>query len=289
MAQRDMTSYHLVSPDYFRTLEIPIVRGRAFTDGDTTDGQPVCIVSETFVERHFKGRDPIGARILLAPLAFGGAQERAWEIVGVARQVKTAANEPQPFRQVYVPLAQNAWWTASLIVRPEGVPAETLAGGVRTAITRVDKDRAVSRLRTIDTIEADATSRPRFRAVLVGTFAALALVLAMVGVFGVLAYAVEQRTREFGVRVALGASRSDVLRLVMLSAARVTGLGGLIGLAAAAVFSRSIATLLFGVEPLDPITFISAGVLLAAAAAIATAAPALRASRVDPVVAFRAE
>ena len=145
------------------------------------------------------------------------------------------------------------------------------------------------RLRTLTTIRTEATARPRFRAALVGAFALLALTLALVGVFGVLAYSVQQRTREFGVRIALGASAASVLRLVMSSAGSVIGAGVAIGLVLSAVLSRSITTFLFGVRPLDPMTFLLVPVVLIATAAIAVAVPAWRAARVDPVVAFRNE
>jgi putative ABC transport system permease protein len=159
---------------------------------------------------------------------------------------------------------------------------------VRAAIARIEPDRPLA-FRTLTTIHTQATSRPRFRAVLVGAFALLALTLALVGVFGVLAYAVQQRTREFGVRIALGASAGSVLRLVMSSAGAVIGSGVAIGLAAAALLSRTISTFLFGVQPIDPLTFVLVPLVLAATAAIAVAAPAWRAARVDPVVAFRTE
>jgi putative ABC transport system permease protein len=160
---------------------------------------------------------------------------------------------------------------------------------VRAAIARVDEQRPVTRVRTIETIASSATARPRFRAVLVGTFAALALVLAMVGVFGVLAYSVQQRVREFGVRIAVGASFADVLRLVFGSAARLTAIGLAIGLLAAGVLSRWLTTLVYPVAPLDPMTFSVVPLVLIVTAAMAAAAPAWRAAHVDPVVTFRSE
>ena len=145
----------------------------------------------------------------------------------------------------------------------------------------------MTRVRTIDVVAAEATSRPRFRAVLVGTFAAVALALAMVGVFGVLAYSVQQRVREFGVRIAMGAASSDVMRLVLGNAARLTLIGLAVGLIAAAALTRYLSTLLYQVKPLDPVTFVAVPIVLIVTAAIAVAAPAWRAARVDPVVAFR--
>jgi putative ABC transport system permease protein len=293
-AARDTAAYQMVSPSYFETLEIPIVKGRAFADTDTSDGVQVCIVSEAFVRRYLGGREPIGMRLVVPRISFAGAPSPAStppvrEIVGVARQVKVSPIETAPVPQLYVPIAQNAWYMATIIVRPSSGPADALLPSVRAAIARVDKEQAVARVRTIDVVAAEATARPRFRAVLVGTFAALALILAMVGVFGVLAYSVQQRMREFGVRIAMGARALDVVRLVFGSAARMTAIGLATGLIAAGVLSRWVATLVYPIAPLDPVTFAAVPLVLVVTAAIAVAAPALRAMRVDPVVAFRSE
>jgi putative ABC transport system permease protein len=286
-ANRRAAAYQIISPTYFQTLDIPVVQGRNFSATDTSDGIPVCIVSEAFVRRFIGGRDPLRIRLSIPNIGRPGSIVR--QIVGVARQVKTFPGEREPVPQLYVPLAQDGWFVASISVRPESGPAEALTPAVRAAVASVDKDRPVARVRTIDTVAFEANARPRFRAVLVGTFATLALVLAMVGVFGVLAYSVQQRMREFGVRVAMGARVRDVLRLVLVSAARLTVIGIAIGLATAAALSRFLATLVFPVAPLDPMTFAVVPLMLMATAALAVAAPAWRAARVDPVVAFRAE
>jgi putative ABC transport system permease protein len=292
---RDSAVYHMVSPSYFETLDIPIVKGRAFADTDSSDGVQVCIVSEAFVRRYLGGRNPIGMRLVVPRILFAGDPANAGEpppvreIVGVARQVKVAPTEPQPVPQLYVPIAQNSFYTATIIVRPSSGSASALLPSVRAAIARVDKEQAVARVRTIDVVASEATARPRFRAVLVGTLAALALMLAMVGVFGVLAYSVQTRLREFGVRMALGAGASDVLRLVFGSAARMTVIGLAIGLTLAAVLSRWLATLVYPVAPLDPVTFSVVPIVLIVTAAMAVAVPSIRAMRVDPVVAFRSE
>jgi putative ABC transport system permease protein len=293
-ATRDSAVYQMVSPSYFETLDIPIVKGRAFADTDTSDGVQVCIVSEAFARRYLGGRDPIGMRLVVPRILFAGNPTPVntppvREIVGVARQVKVIPHEPDPVPQLYVPVAQNSWYMATIIVRPSSGPAAALLPAVRAAIARVDKEQAISRVRTIDVVASEATARPRFRAVLVGTFAALALILAMVGVFGVLAYSVQTRMREFGVRIALGAGSRDVVRLVFGSAARPTAIGLAIGLIAAAVLSRWITALVYPIAPLDPVTFAAVPVVLAVTAAIAVAAPAIRAMRADPVEAFRAE
>jgi putative ABC transport system permease protein len=288
-ANRTAAAYQIISPTYFQTLDIPIVRGRDFADTDTNSGVQVAIVSEAFVRRYIGNRDPIGMRLAVPGIALSASGPVTREIVGIARQVRTFPGEREPVPQIYVPLAQNTWFMASISVRPASGSAEALAPAVRAAIASVDKDRPVSRVRTIDTVAFQANARPRFRAVLVGTFATLALVLAMVGVFGVLAYSVQQRMREFGVRVAMGARVRDVLRLVLSGAARLTIIGTVIGLAAAAALSRFLATLVFPVAPLDPVTFAVVPLVLMATATIAVAVPAWRAARVDPVVAFRTE
>jgi putative ABC transport system permease protein len=288
-ATRDTASYQMVSPTYFETLEIPIVKGRAFTDADSGDGVQVCIVSEAFVRRFLGGRDPLGMTLAVSAMSFASEPPRIRRIVGVARQVKTLPHETEAVPQLYVPIAQNPWYIASISVRPSTGPAEALLPGVRAAIARVDKERAVTQVGTMEVVASEATARPRFRAVLVGTFAALALCLAMVGVFGVLACSVQQRVREFGVRIAMGAGTADIVRLVVGNAARLSAIGLVIGLGSAAVLGRSLTTLLYPITPLDPVTFLFVPLVLGVTAGLAVAAPALRAMRIDPVVAFRAE
>ena len=287
-ADRDGSSYHIVSPPYLRLLGVSVLEGRAFTEGDSTNAPQVCIVDEAFVRRYLKGRTPLGTRLLVSAMATPPRTDLR-EIVGVVKHIKERPDEVDAQPQLYVPIAQNTWWVASLVVQPESGPAAALTPGLRAAMARVDRDRPLTRLRTLTAIRTEATARHRFRAMLVGAFALLALLLAVVGVFGVLAYSVQQRTREFGVRIALGASAAHVLRLVASSAGGVIGSGVVIGLVLAGILSRSIATFLFGVQPIDPMTFLLVPVVLIATAAIAVAAPAWRAARVDPVVAFRTE
>ena len=285
---RDNAGYFIVSPSYFRLLGLPLVAGRMLADTDTAGAPQVCLVDEEFVRRHLGGRDPLGTRIGI------NAMEQpprvvTREIVGVVRHVKGRPDESEAQPQVYVPLAQNTWWDATLMVQPVAGKAEALASAVRAALATVDRDRPARLVRTLSAIGDEATARPRFRTVLICTFALLALVLAMVGVFGVLAYSVQQRTREFGLRIALGATTRSVLGLVVRSATPVIAVGTLIGLVSAAALTRTIASFLFGVRPLDPLTFAAVPVVLAVTAAVAMASPALRAARVDPVEAFRSE
>jgi putative ABC transport system permease protein len=285
--RRPTADFQIVSGSYFDTIDLPLVIGRGFTEYDTRQSVQVCIVNEAFVQRHLQGRSPIGARVAIrqAPTATPVIKE----IVGVARQVKARADETDDLMQIYVPYTQAGVDDIYLIVRPRSGRADALASAVRGAIARVDRQQLVSvrDVMTLDDVAREGTARHRFRAVMVVTFAGLALLLAMVGVFGILAYSVQQRVRELGVRIALGASLIDVLGLVVGGAARLIAAGAIVGLSAAALLSRLLSSVLFGVQPLDPVTFAAVTVVLALTAAVATAAPAWRASRIDPAVALR--
>ena len=288
-SERPLVEYQIVSPLFLSTLEVPVVRGRGITEQDTTASPAVALVSDAFVRRYLQGRDPLGLRIAVRPISIGGSEPVVREIVGVVQQVKQRADETEASAIVYVPRAQNAWNWAVLLVTAADGPAARLAADVRAAIRRVAPNVPLPPARTLAEVERGATERPRFRTTMVVTFAGLALTLAMIGVFGVLGYSVQQRRREFGIRMALGATSGTVLRMVLAHAGRVIGAGALIGLLLAAVLAQSISTFLFGVQPLDPVTFGSVALVLTVTAALATAIPALRASRTDPVVAFRSE
>jgi putative ABC transport system permease protein len=287
--QRPTADYQIVSSNYFATLDLPIVTGRAFDSRDVPQGAQVCIVNEAFARAHLQGRSPIGARVAIRRGATPQSPVVVREIVGVARQVKAQPNETEDFIQLYVPLAQDTPGDIFMLVRPASGPAEAVAPSVRQALARVDKEQLVSvrDVLTLEDVAGQSTTRHRFRAILVVGFAALALVLAMVGLFGILAYSVQQRVRDFGVRRALGATSRDVLWLVVSSASRVIAAGALIGLAGAAFLGRLIETILFGVKPLDPLTFASVIVVLALTAAASILGPAWRATRIDPAVALR--
>jgi putative ABC transport system permease protein len=287
-AQRPRTEAQAVSASYFSTLDLPIVAGRAFDRSDTRGSPPVCIVNEAFA-RSLGGRPVVGLRVAVRPASAPQTKPSECEIVGVARQVKRRPDELKEFVQLYVPLAQDLSDDVYLVIRPKSGRAEALTPAVRAAISRIDKERLVSvrEIRTLEDIERTVTGRHRFRAVLVVAFAALSIIVAMVGVFGILAYSVQQHVRDFGVRRALGATTNDVLRLVIGSAARVLATGAVIGLALASAFGRLIETMLFGVRPLDPPTFVFVMVALAVTAALAVAGPAWRAVRIDPATALR--
>ena len=284
-AQRPTTNYQVVSPAYFSTVDLPIVAGRAFDSRDTRDSPRVCIVNEAFV-RTLGGRSPIGMKVSFRVAGSPQDKPDVGEIVGVAKQVKGRPDEPKDFVQIYVPMAHDLVDDTLLMVRPKAGDAEALVPAVRAAISRIDKDQLVS-VRDVVTLEDIAwasTGRHRFRAVLVTAFATLAVVLAMVGVFGILAYSVQQRVRDFGVRRALGATTGDVLRLVVSGALRIVCAGAVIGLILAAVLGRLIGSVLFGVAPLDFVTFGVVTLLVAMTAGVSIAGPAWRATRIDPAV-----
>jgi putative ABC transport system permease protein len=288
-AHRPMAKFQIVSPRYFKAIDLPIVSGRNFNDLDRRDGVQVCIVSEAFVRRYLAGRPAAGVQVLLRNSANGQARGAAREIVGVARQVKDRPDEKEEVADVYLPMAQNAVDDIYMVVRPAAGRAEALTAAVRAAIGRVDTDNLVGvrRIMTLDDIARASTERHRFRAALIVTFAALALALAMVGVFGIMAYSVERRVRDLAVRRAVGATTRDVLALVLGSAAKVVGAGAVIGLVLSAALGRLLVTLLFGVQPLDPRTFAAVTIVVAVTAALSTAAPAWRATRIDPASALR--
>jgi hypothetical protein len=213
------------------------------------------------------------------------------EIVGVARQVKRQPDEVEDVVQIYAPFAQDPIGDVYLVVRPASGSAALLATSVRATIGRLDKEQLVSvrGVRTLEDVAWEATARYRFRAVLAMGFAALALLLAMVGLFGVLAYAVQQRVRDFGVRRVLGATARDVMWVVVARAVRVIVMGAAIGLILSAALGQTMATLLFGVRPLDLWTFVLVTMIVALTSAVSTIGPAWRATRIDPVTALRGE
>ena len=283
---RPTAEYTTADPGYFRTVDLPIVSGRGFNERDTLRSVPVCLINEAFVRRHFEGRNPIGARLSLTAPPNGPTQVR--EIVGVARQTSGQPDAPE-LLQVYVPLAQFPTGDVYMVVQPSAGKAETLTPLVRRVVARFGPDLPVRRDRTLETLSIESTAGYRFRAKMVGTFAALALVLAMVGVFGVLAYTVQQRQREIGVRMALGATSAGVIWLVFREAGRMIAAGAVVGMVLAGFSGRLVTTFLFGVDPLDPLTFASVPLVILFTAIVAAAAPAWRASRINPADAFRCD
>jgi putative ABC transport system permease protein len=272
-------------PGYFTTLDLPIMNGRGFNDHDTLRSVPVCLVNEAFARRHFDGRNPIGARLVLNPPFNRPSQVR--EIVGVVRQTSGEPDAPEELLQVYAPLAQFPTGDVYMVVQPAAGSAAALTPLVRRVVSRLDPDVPVRRDRTLEVLSIQSTAGYRFRAKMVGIFAALALLLAMVGVFGVLAYTVQQRQREIGVRMALGATGGRVMWLVFRDAGSMIAIGAIAGVVVAGLSGQLLAAFLIGVDPFDPLTFISVIVVILITAVVAATGPAWRASRTNPSVAFR--
>jgi putative ABC transport system permease protein len=280
--------YQIVGPRYFATLGIPLVAGRAFGEADTATAPPVCIVSEAFVRRYARRRDPLRLRVRVNAMSMAGPTPVVRQVVGVAHQIREMPADDSDPVQIYVPLAQNPWYWATLSVQTAVEPAGAI-DGIKAAIARIDKAEAVTNVRTLGEVQAEATARPRFRARLVSLFALTALALAAVGIGGVLAFTVSQRSRELGIRMALGARATDIQRLVLADGLRMTAIGVAAGLASAAGLGRLLTPLLYRVTPLDPVTFVAAPLILAVTALTAAALPALRASRIDAAGAIREE
>jgi putative ABC transport system permease protein len=286
-ANRPAVDYMIVSPGYLDALGVRVLEGRGIEERDTASSTPVALVSSDFVTKHLAGRNPIGVHVTVPMIALTRVAPVTRQIVGVVAPIRSFADGIDT-EQVYVPITQNAWANSTIVIRPDaGVAAAALAPAVQAAIARIDPEQPVTRVRTLADVEWRAIARPRFRATLVTTFAGLALVLAMVGVFGVLAYSVQQRWREFGVRIALGASVGHVLGIVGRAAAGMVGVGIVVGLIGAMGLARLVSSFLFGVQPWDVVTFATVAAVLAVTGAVAALAPALRATRVDPVIAFR--
>ena len=281
--------YQIVGARYFETMGIPLQSGRPFAETDDGAAPQVAIINQELARRYFNDRNPLGAHIVVQAMDNAGPKPVEREIVGVVGQIKVEGlGERENALEIYVPINQNPWYWASIVARAKGRP-EVLAGAVKAAIARVDRELAVTDVRTMDEIASSSVARPRFRARLLGGFALLALLLSAVGVFGVLAFSVSRRRREFGIRMALGAQMSDVLGLVLARGVGIAAGGIALGMAGSAALASSASALLFGVEPLDAASFAFAAALLGAVALAAAAVPAWRATRVDPAVTLREE
>jgi predicted permease len=286
-ANLPLAHLQLVGPRYFETMGISILEGRAFAETDAGRSTPVCIVNQEFARRYLPGRDPLAAAVNVTPLTMRASPPVSRQIVGVIGQVKLRPGEVEPAVEIYIPFEQNPWFTAKFVVRAAADNPMSLAQAIKAAIVRKDKDLTVTRVRTMEDVASEATAPPRFRAQLVGAFAALAIVLAGVGLVSVLSYSARQRAREFGIRMALGARRTDVVRLVLAQGLTLAGVGLMAGSASAIVLLRFVTTLLFGVEPFDPITFTGAAAVVALLTIVACAAPAVLAIRADPALTLR--
>ncbi len=280
-ADRPTAAGFAVSPDYFATMGIPLVRGRVFTARDDEDGPSVAIINETMARRFWPDDDAIGKRLT----SYRGVSR---EIVGIVGDVKHRDLTESAGPQLYTPFPQTPWPFLAVAARTTADPS-SLAGSLRSAIAAVDPDLAAGDVRTIDQYLAQAVATPRFNAMLIAGFAALALFLAGCGLYGVMSYAVAQRSREIGIRMALGAQSADVRGMVVTQALRMGVTGVAIGLVGAFAAARLLGGLLFGVSPSDPVTFAVVSGMLLGVVLVAAYLPARRATRVDPMVALRTE
>ena len=273
-----------VSPGYFETLGIPLMRGRGLTPADRNGAPLVALVNEAFVQRFFPRTDPLGHRI------HHGADTPWMTVVGVVNDIRRKGKEAQITAQVYLPAAQTGYPVslADFAVRSAGDPRQ-LVKAVQAQVLALDKDQPVTNVRTLEEIVSASAAQRRFQTVLLATFAAVALGLAVIGIFGVLSYLVSQRTGELGIRLALGARPRAILALVLRQAGALIGAGVALGLAAAFALTRYLESLLFGVRPTDWLSYGAAVALLAAVSLLAALLPARRGSRLDPMVALREE
>ncbi len=273
--RRRTTRLRYITPGYFAALGIPLRKGRLFTDGDKAQAASVVLVNEAFVSQHLPNEDPISVIL-----------DRG-NIVGVVGNVRQSLGLP-PDPEIYYSLEQTSYTGATLVVRGN-IPPESFIAAVRFAIRDVNANQAVYNVKTMKTVLAESLADLNLHLWLIALFAGLALALSMVGIYGVMSYTVSSRRREFGIRMALGAGRSDVLRLVVGQGFRMTLVGVGIGVLGALASTRFLSFLLFGVKPTDPLTFVAVSLILTAVALLASYIPARRATKVDPMVALRYE
>jgi putative ABC transport system permease protein len=278
------TNYYAVTPNYFRAMGIRLVRGRTFTPQDDAKAPRVAIINETMARQHFPNEDPIGKRINITT-----SGPDTWrEIIGIVGDIKQYGVDKATSAQSYEPFAQVPFSSLNVVVRTNGSPA-ALLGALRPTVYAVDKDQPVGAIRPLEEIVADSIARQRFAMTLLTVFSLVALVIAAVGIYGVMAYSVVQRTGEFGIRMALGAQQRDVLRLVLTQGGKLIGLGLIIGLAATLAASRAMGSMLFNTSAQDPLTLCTITLLLGAVALVACLLPANRATKVNPIEALRTE
>jgi predicted permease len=281
--QRLDVVYRAVGAGYFNTMGIKIVQGRDFNEQDKSDSVQAVVISEKTARHYWPGESAIGKRLKPGLTT----SEGPWrEVIGIVKDTRQNDFVAPPKMQMYFVHSQINYSAPNALVVRTSIDPLSLATSVRNAVWSIDKDQPVSNIRSMDEIVSAAVARQRFSTLLLGVFAGLALVLAAVGIYGVMSYSVAQRTREIGIRMALGAQRSDVLKLTITNSLKLVGTGLIIGLAAAFALTRVMASLLFGVSATDPITFATISLILMSVALLASYIPALRATKVDPMVAL---
>jgi putative ABC transport system permease protein len=288
LAQQPSMEMRPVSPDYFRTMGIPVLRGRGLQATDTASSSQVVVLSESAARRYFPNESPLGQWITLGWRRPEGMPKPGGEIVGVVADVKSFGLAKDAVPEIYLPYAQLPVSAMDVLIRTS-VPPMSLAKAVEAVVHEIDPDMPVARLRTFDDVVARSISQPRFYMLLLGIFASTALVLAALGIFGVMSYAVSQRSREIGIRMALGARPASVMGMILKSATGLILFGIVLGIAGAVALSRTLGGLLFNLSPTDPGTLAGVAFFLAAIALAASYWPARQATRVDPLATLRSE
>jgi putative ABC transport system permease protein len=277
-------NYRTASVDYFRALDVPVVAGRTFTEQDTATSLVSVLVNRTLVERFFSDRDPLGQRIRIGP-----NPKSAWRtIVGVVGDMHQAGPETPPRPELYLPITQDTFADLSLAVRTDGDPL-ALAATLRDVVHSIDPQLSILQMTTMEQLLSEHVASRRLLMILLSVFAVVALLLALIGIYGVLGNAVAQRTNEIGVRMALGAQRREITAMILRDGARLGLIGLALGIAIALGLTRLLQSALFGITATDPVTYAAVVTLMMAVGLIACYLPARRAARVDPLTAIRAE
>lgn len=291
-AAREGCFFKMVSPSYFRSLGISVVKGRGLTERDVKGAVPVMVINESMAKKYFPGEEPIGKRIMIEEILYGKTglgPDVPWEIVGVIADERVdRLDDRNPSRGVYVTISQSPQTGMSLVVRG-AMDVSALQQGIRKAVLSVNKDQALPDMKTLTQIKSESLGDNRLRSTLLGLFAVVALLLAAIGIYGVVSHGVEQRTREIGIRAALGATPGEILRLVLRGGLTNVVLGLLIGIAGVFALTGLIESLLFGVGERDPVTVLAVAAVLAGVAIVACYLPARRATKVNPIIALRCD
>jgi putative ABC transport system permease protein len=291
-ANRKGCFFKMVSPSYFTTLKLRVRQGRALSERDGSGAAPVAVVNEEMVRKYFANENPIGKRVLVQEIAYGKTElgsEIPWEIVGVVANEKTGRlDDKEPSPGIYVTSEQSPQMGQSIIVRG-AMNVGALQDSIRKAVYAINKDQSLSDMKTLETIKIESMGDNRLRSVLLAIFAGVALLLSTIGIYGVVSYGVVQRTREIGIRAALGASPSALLRLVLRGGMTTVAIGLVLGGAGVFALTGLLSSLLFGIGERDPMTIAGVAAVLAVAALIACYLPARRATKVNPIIALRCD